>query len=364
LREELDASPDLVILFATSHLDPEEVLAGVRSGLDPKTKVIGCSSNAEINSEEALTHSVTAMGCVLDRVTCDLFKLDSVGASSLAAGEQLGRQIAPHEPKIVIIFPDGMTTNTSELIVGLQSVLGADVPIVGGVAAEHLVFERTHEFFGDEVLCGGVVALALSGPLTVATAAMAGFQPVSGPRTCTRVEDNKLILELDGSPALEIYKSFLGDDVNYATAGIEFPLALITKETDDYMTSDESEHVIRVVRMLVEERGGLLCGGDVPQGSIVRMTRAVRGDLLRAAVLAVEKAKEQVPDPRIALVFDCAGRKMILGARYNEEIKAVFAALEPRPATIGFYTYGEISPSSDSNMYHDETFTVVLLGVE
>jgi hypothetical protein len=68
LLAELGRAPDLVLLFASAALAPQAVLDGFYSVLPAAVRLIGCSSYAEVNSEEALSHSVTAMGFLLGPV--------------------------------------------------------------------------------------------------------------------------------------------------------------------------------------------------------------------------------------------------------------------------------------------------------
>lgn len=362
LLAQLGAPPDLVLVFATSRHEPARVLEGLWSRLPASTRLLGCSSFAEIGDRDALSGSVTAMGIDFDRVEWELFKLDAVGESS-EAGKVLGERVRGFDPKLVVVLPDGMAVNSAKLVRSMREVLGEECAIVGGVASESLEFVRTFEFFDREVLEGGVVALALRGPIRVATSARAGFQPVGVTRTCTRVEDDKRILELDGESALGLYKDFLGPTVvERPNIGTEFPLALIEGAGGDYMASDERSQVIRVVRQLDEERGALLCGGDVYEGARVRMTRGTKEDLIAAAVSAAQEAKAAFPDATIGFFFNCAGRKLVLGARHHEEIRAAFEAIGTELPKIGFYTYGELAPVDGKNMYHDETFTLVLVG--
>jgi hypothetical protein len=357
--------PDVVLAFVTSRHAPQQALDGLWSLLPPRTRLLGCSSFAEIGTEEATAGSVTLMGIAFERVEWATFKLDAdqVRGSSTTAGRALGERIAGFRPKLVLLLLDGMTVNSTKLVRALQEPLGPGCPVIGGVASEGLQFVRTFELFDREVLEGGVVALALRGPVTLATSARAGFQPVGVTRTCTRVEDDRLILELDGESALGLYKGFLGPDVaGRPNIGAEFPLALIEGTGGDYMASDERSQVIRGVRRLDEARGALLCGGDVHEGAKVRMTRATKGDLIAAAASAAAQAQRALPNAKLGLCFDCAGRRLVLGGRYQEEIRDAFAALDPKLPKIGFYTYGEIAPVDGTNMVHDETFTLALVG--
>ncbi len=360
MLSELGSVPEQVLLFVSSRLDPTEVLAGFTSRLPANVQIAGCSSFAEINSEEGLDQSVTAMG--ITGLSCTTLKVDSMMPDSRQAGRSIGAQAKELEASLLITFPDGMQGNTAEYIRGIQDILGAEFPIVGGVAAEHLAFQRTNEFYNREVLTGGAVAVAIRGAVTLGTSARSGFQPVGGLRTITKVEGQHLILELDGQPALRIYKDFLGDTpANPQMVGIQFPLLLVFDVAGSHMTSDDRVHVVRVVRSLDEEKGGLLLGGEVAVGMQVHLTRTVKDDLLRGAVEAVEEACKKVPRPDVAFIFGCAGRKLLLGPHYQQEMAGAFARLGREVPKVGFYTYGELSPVHNVTIYHDETFTIALV---
>ncbi|WP_136968340.1 FIST signal transduction protein [Polyangium sorediatum] len=361
LTFELGGPPETVLLFVSSQHDPVQVLAGLRGRLPAGVVVAGCSSFAEINTDEGLTSSVTAMG--LRGIECAAFKVDSLLPDSRRAGHALAEKVRGFGPSLLVTFPDGIHGSPGEYVRGLQDVLGATFPIVGGVSAEHLAFERTSQICNREVLTGGAVALAIRGTRAIATAAKSGFRPLGAVRTVTRVEGKNLILELDGKPALRIYKDFLGHAFrDQQMIGIEFPLLVILDFEGSYMDSDERVNVVRVVRKLDEEKGGLLLSSEIAVGMKIRLTCSTRDDLLLAAAQAAEEVHRKMPSPSLALVFGCAGRKLILGTRYQEEIRRAFSALAPGVPKVGFYTYGELCPVRDITLCHDETFTVVLLG--
>lgn len=365
LLDQLGSTPDVVLVFVSSVHDPAEVLEGLWSRLPRSVRLIGCSSFAEIGSSDALAGSVTVMGIVFATVEWELFRLDPTESSDADAGRTLGEKIRRFDPKLVIVLPDGLRLNSTKFVGALQEVLGRSCAIVGGLASEGFQFQRTTELFDRDVIEGGAVAMALRGPVSIATAARAGFQPVGIVRTCTAVDGDRVILELDGHSALEMYKDYLGEKVaERPNIGIEFPLAMIERSGGDYMESDERSQVIRAVRELDDQRGALVCSGDIYLGAKVRMTRASKEDLIQAAQSATAQAVGELSKAKVALLFNCAGRKAVLGARHHEEIAAAFGALAPDVARVGFYTYGEIAPVADTNMYHDETFTLALIGTE
>ena len=323
--------------------------------------MIGCSTFAEIGQDEPMDGSVTVMGVCFEGIPWSVHRLDTVGESSRDAGRRLAEEMKASDPHLVVLLPDGVAANTMKLVHGMQDVLGKGTPIVGGMASEHFTFERTHQLFDGDVLDGGVVALAIGPGITVSTAVGSGFQPVGKARVATKVLNDKDIVELDGQPAADIYRDFLGEDVyQRPNIGLSFPLAVVSGQ-GDYMESDERSLVIRAVRQLDEDNHAICSAGDVYEGASVRLTRANKDDLIAAAKASVDRARDAAQAPELALVFNCAGRHVVLGARREDEVAAALDALGDIPRA-GFYSYGEISPVDGENMYHDETFTVVLVG--
>jgi hypothetical protein len=361
LIQRLGRQPDLVFLFVSTKYDVHEVLAGLRETLDSAVQLIGCSSYAEINEEEALTQSVTAMGLVLGEIACKTVSVDDSSAGSHAVGEALAKQLGDFAPNLLVVFPDGITLNSTPLLQGIQSVLGENFPIIGGVAADDVVFKKTYEFIGDRVLSGGAVGIALKGDIKIATAARSGFYPVGATRTVTKVENRKIILEIDGLPALDLYKEYLGTmAAKLETAGIEFPLGIVGEIEGRQKLPEDQILTVRAIQGIDEARGGLMSSGDVAEGTQLRMTRATKDELIQAAVAASQDVRENLPKGNVALLFDCAGRKLVLGARFKDEAAKALEVFGNIPK-IGFYTYGELSPVQGKTLHHDETFTVALL---
>ena len=170
LLDQLGTAPDVVMAFVSSVHDPARVLEGLWSRLPPSARLLGCSSFAEIGADDALAGSVTLMGLELGEVEWELFRLDPGERSEAEAGQALGEQIRGFDPKLVIVLPDGLRLNSTKFVGALHRALGRECAIVGGLASEGFVFERTTELFDREVIEGGAVALALRGPIAVATA--------------------------------------------------------------------------------------------------------------------------------------------------------------------------------------------------
>lgn len=361
IRDALGGDPDLVLLFCAAEYDAREVIAGLYERFAARARIFGCSSCAEINSEEAITGSVTAMGILLGEVEATIVHARDGANDSAAVGRALGEALAQLRPGLVLLLVDGIVLNSTPVLEGMQSILGEHVPIAGGVAADALTFTRTEEYVDREVMTGAAVALALSGPLRIETVVAGGWQAIGDSRVITRAEGSKTIVELDGEPALDVYRRYLGTfGRDLDNAGLEFPIGVIAQPGDESLAE---EAFIRAVQGAASDGHGVRVSGDIVEGATVRMMRASGDELIASATRGVDAAARTLREPALALFFDCAGRKVVLGTRYQEELASVFAGLPAALPKIGFYTYGELAPRTGKTIHHDETFTAVLVGV-
>lgn len=361
LKEELQRTPELILLFTSAKYDHASVLNGIYSKL-PNVTLVGCSSYAEINSEEALTHSVTAMGIQLDGISYKTFRMDEVGADSFEAGRAFGENIRAFQPTLLIIFTDGMQCNATRFLLGLQDMVGRTFPIVGGVAADMGEFARTYEFFNRDCISGGVVGVALKGNIEIVTAAKSGWIPIGGTKLCTKVEQGNVLLELDGKPALSLYREYLQHRVSeMPRVSAEYPIGIVGGVVGTQRLPDDDILLLRFISGVDEARNAIVFGGDLPEGAEVRMTRATKEDVIRGANEAGAAVCAAMKKPSIALIFDCMGRKAVLGGKYRDELKDTFDRIGKNIPKIGFYTFGELSPVQGITMHHNETFTIALL---
>ena len=86
LCRQLGGVPDWVIGFFSAELKAEDVARGLSTRLPESVPLIGCSSYAEIDSQEAMTRSVVLLGGRASGLTAHTVSLRAEGQSS----EQLG----------------------------------------------------------------------------------------------------------------------------------------------------------------------------------------------------------------------------------------------------------------------------------
>jgi hypothetical protein len=237
-------------------------------------------------------------------------------------------------------------------------VLGESLAVVGGAPGDNGTFTKTFQVRDGEVYSGGVCGVAMRGGIQVATAAASGYHPAGIARKSTLVENGNVLLQLDGQPALQVYRDFLGSRASAMPAvSIEFPLGVFEDSTSEQPTPS----VVRAIFAVDEQRQALILGGDIPQGANIRVLRAGREDVVKGAEAATAQALAQQPQPEIAFLFNCMSRKVVLGPRYKEECAATYRLLPKTLPRIGFYTFGELSPKAGTSVHHESTFTLALV---
>ena len=92
---------------------------------------------------------------------------------------------------------------------------------------------------------------------------------------------------------------------------------------------------------------------------------ATTDGLTDGAARAAERAGSGFPgEIGLALLVSCVGRKLVMGDLVDDEVDAVVEAVAGSTVVTGFYSYGEISPFSNTTdcKLHNQTMTVTFLG--
>ena len=201
-----------------------------------------------------------------------------------------------------------------------------------------------------------VVAVALRGPLEVGTGSQGGWDTFGPKRRVTRAAGN-VLYELDGKPALALYKEYLGELASGLPAmALRFPLSI--REARGAASA-----VVRTVLAVDEAAQSMTFAGDVPTGWHAQLMRSSQDRLIAGAMRAAADATAGLSgEPALALAISCVGRRLLLGARTEEETEAALEALPPGSRQIGFYSYGEISPAGGACCeLHNQTMTLTTI---
>lgn len=350
---------DLVLYFSASRLaDTPSLRSDLRSAY-PGAVLLGCSTAGEICGTEVADESVVATAVDLEHSRLEA-AYDAIErpADSAGTGERLAAALDPEGLVHVFVLAEGVHVNGSELVEGLRRGLPGTVAVTGGLAGDGEKFERTAVWLGEESEEGGVAVVGLYGDrLRVGYGSMGGWDPFGPERLITRSSGN-VLHELDGEPALELYRRYLGRyAADLPASGLLFPLSLRGAENEP--------RVVRTILGIDEAEGSLIFAGDLPEGGYARLMRANIDRLIDGAHGAADSSYEAVgsQSPDLAILISCVGRRLVLKQRVEEEVESVREVLGEDTAMCGFYSYGEIAPfrASARCELHNQTMTITTL---
>ena len=103
--------------------------------------------------------------------------------------------------------------------------------------------------------------------------------------------------------------------------------------------------------------------GDIPQGYRAQLMKANFERLIDGASKAAVMAQADIvpTDETLCIAVSCVGRRLILGTRIEDELEAITRTLPGKLHQIGFYSYGEISPSGGYCDLHNQTMTITTI---
>jgi len=325
----------------------------------PTATIVGCSTSGEICQEEVFNENIISTAVWFENTQIEIAEeyIHSM-EDSFAVGEKLAAKLEKEQLIHVMIISEGLNINGSELAKGLNSRFSEKISVTGGLAGDQDNFSETvivHNQVGVKNL---VLAIGFYGDhLRVGYGSMGGWDSFGVDREVTRSKGNTLY-ELDGKPALELYKKFLGDHAaNLPASALLFPLCLMLK--------DSETSLVRTILSVNEVDGSMIFAGDIPQGEYVRLMKANNDRLIDGANGAAEMSKMSIKnsDPDLAILISCVGRKLVLKQRVEEELEVVREVLGDNTIMTGFYSYGEISPIKPFEQHcelHNQTMTITL----
>jgi hypothetical protein len=356
--------PHLVLTFGSVATFADAQLAHTLAQAFPQAQRVGCSTAGEISGAGVSdgTAVITAIRFDQPAFRAAAAPLEAMERSR-AAGVALAEQLAAPDLRSVLILGPGVQINGSALISGAAERLGSGVVLTGGLAGDAGAFKQTWTLFNDAASTRHVVGIGFYGDATkMAHGSFGGWQPFGPARKVTRASGN-VLHELDGEPALEIYKRYLGKYAkDLPASGLLFPFAMLGE--------DHSEvGLIRTILGINEDDRSLILAGDIVENGYLRLMHASTNALIDGAAAAANAAREMFGAPGsankngVAILVSCVGRKLVMGGRVDEEVEAVGSVFGSGAVLTGFYSNGEISPyvASTSCELHNQTMTITYL---
>ena len=349
----------LIIVFGNRLLLEDDSIYGEIRELFPDGHIVFGSACAEISSRTVNENSITITAMEFEKSqfvikTSNVLNRD---LDSFKTGSDLIKQFPEEGLKYVFVVSEGSFINGSQLTQGMSTTNNGNLLITGGLCGDDTRFEKTLASYNENPKEGEIVAIGFYGEsLEITFSIHGGWTPFGPERTVTKSEGNTLY-ELDGLPALDLYKTYLGDKAkDLPGAALLYPL--------NVKSEDEEQSIVRSILNINEEENAVILAGDIKQNSKVQLMMTNVDNIANASERAARQALEfRKNKPEIAMLVSCIGRKLVLDQRVEEEIDEVIEVLGEGTVVSGFYSYGEIAPfhGEMACQLHNQTMTITLI---
>jgi len=359
LQPKKELKNPLVLIFANRMLlELNDVIDDIRSEFPYEHLVFG-STSGEILDNNVFDDSIVVTAIEFEKSSFEIrtenILLHNKDARKL--GKCLYESIPKENLKHLFVLSEGSFINGSSLIEGLEENIENAIPISGGMCGDDAKFEKTLASYKTNPKEGEVVLIGFYGEtLEISFASFGGWSTFGPQRIITKSEAN-ILYEIDGQPALDLYRNYLGEKANQLPqASLLYPLN-VTPE-------GKKEPVVRTILGIDNEKQSMTLAGDVPINSRVQLMMASVDAIAQGANQAAKLAmKNRKSKPQLALLVSCVGRKLVMNQRVEEEIECVQEVVGLQTAITGFYSYGEMAPFSGNTFcdLHNQTMTLTLI---
>jgi hypothetical protein len=359
---------DLAFVFCSIYYKPENILRGIKQ-IMPEAKIIGCSGSRIIITQGISHYGIAILAIKSKNIKFGLACISNLNEKNIRlAGQELAKMsltnLKSTQRDIFIMFSDGLIRNSSDLILGVQDVLGRSFPLIGGASSDDFRFSKTYQYYQNNVFTNASIGILLGSIINFGLGIKHGWKPLGKPRKVTNSEGN-IIKTINNKTAINMYEDYFEEDakelykIKLSRIAILYPIGI--------NVPGEDEFVIRNV-LLAREDGSLICQGDVPVGSEINLMIGSKDFCIQAARNAAEEAKKGLKDksPSLIIVFNSIARNRLLGRIAFEEIQVVKDILGVNVPLIGFYDYGEIAPLKAADYrgvsyFHNATIAILAI---
>lgn len=349
--------PDVFFIFVSPDFLNTQKITKDLIAKYPNTHFIGCSTAGEIAGRKLLdaTMVVNALSFEKGRIKRACISLEDHNMSSHEVGARLSEELNSDDLNHLFLLSAGLEINGEELVASLSTQLPNNVGITGGLAAAGPDFGDTFIITNEGILYKCAVALGFYGDgVKISHGSNGGWDSFGVERLVTKSQ-GKVLYEIDGQPALDLYKSYLGDKANdLPSSGLLFPLSV--------RNTYNQNPVVRTILGIDEEAKSLIFTAHIPENSYVRLMKANVDRLIDGAKQSAKQTinETEVVSAEFALLISCFGRRLVLKQLSEEELDAVNEVLGENVISSGFYSYGELAPFKRFApcSLHNQTMTI------
>jgi hypothetical protein len=258
----------------------------------------------------------------------------------------------------LFILADAMSCDGEKFIKELSKTVPIHWRIFGGFAGDNWMFKNTKVFLDDDVFEGGAVITYINAGVQTSIGVRHGFEPVPGLREMRITKsENNIIHTIDDLPATEAYRQELekhsvikkGEDIMSLFAQYPVGVKMLTGEK------------LKIRTPMSISGSSIILAGSLNTGDKIQIMHGTKDSMIAAVREMTSEASKGLKgsEPKFQLVIDCAGRRMMLGENYKDQIKAI--RVGQNCPMLGFASYGEFARYGGSlEGFHNTTAVVAV----
>ena len=297
--------PDAALVFATPGYGAElrRLLEVAAAGLGTRA-LVGASAHGVFADGHEIEGGSAVAIAALEGFEAQPFLLSDLADEEEAAGEEIAARLGgpARAEDLIALMPDPRAFHPDGMLGGVRRAL-APAAVVGAGAADP-VSDAPLQWYDGRIESGALAGIALRSARPPRVGVTQACQPATDLLEVTRARGH-WILELDGRPALEVYREVAGgplaEDLRRAAAFV-----LVGLPRDASAPLRPGGYLVRNVAGMRPEQRALAIPEPVAAGDAIALVRrepeSAREDL--KAMLSSLRGDS----PALALYFDCCAR--------------------------------------------------------
>lgn len=352
---EPNSNADLILVYGSLSLLEEPLLLTNLHGAYPNALLAGCSGAGELINGEVFDNSIVYSVFEFEQTTVRQArkKITAGTDDEFDSGKALLSELLDDDLVAIMIYSEGISIDCDELIKGAREIIGDDIPLFGGLAADSNAFEYSVVLDSDGVYDDSVVAIGFYGKQFNVNSVSSIFNQ-NGIEIDITASDGNIVYEINGEPASEVYEKFIPNrgDLSLST-WLFYPVLVLDNESKQPL-------YCRTIHDYKTENKYLLAAGSIPEGPAKVISLVDSKDIIVDANKVSKKLKNQPGE--FAFVISCAGRRAIMGDEWMNESSRIQKNIGDIPS-MGFYSFGEISINNmkSHTVLHNHSLTIVTI---
>ncbi len=332
-----------------------------------KIPLIGATTGGGQFNEDVFSQDKFIAGLVesTEDAEADVFIVRNLNKASSEKLKELFRRLSERaktknfKNHSMVVLLDAFAIAGDDLIDYIKASSSPFIKLAGGMAGDHWQFKETKVFYNSEVLSNAMVGISIYSSKKIGIGVKHGWKKLSfTPMKITR-SDGNILYELNGKPALEMWKEVLAEE------GIEIdpenPVSTLARYELGIETVISAEPIIRAP-LSINDDGSVVLAGKVRAGAKAYIMKMTLESLYEGAKNSIEQAMAGIDgEPAGAFIFSCAARLANIGPEnYIKEVQTIKNELNA--PILGFNTYGEIAKQTGEIMgFHNTTVVSMVL---